>query len=148
MIYFLTMIHFLLICFCFPVFSPQAEELPIAAPFMPEAYVAKKAIAELKEKKKKKASGSKNNSRARKTAQGQKNTIETEEDYSPSLTESLNDSSHLKNEIKRQLSADDTTQTDPEENSSEEEVANFGNFSISISERKKEENLKKVKKKN
>ena len=101
---------------------------------------------EQKENKRKKTSADKN--RPQKTAKRQRNTTEIEEDYSPSLTESLNDSNHLKSKIKRQLSADPITQTHLEENLSEEETTHFGSLSITISERKKEETLKKVKKKN
>ena len=73
--------------------------------------------------------------------------LELEEDYSPSLTESLNDSNNLKKQIKRQLSADNP-QVNLEEEAPEEEMAHFGNVSVSISERKKEEQLKKANKNN
>ena len=122
------------IIFCsFFAFSIQAEELSVVAPFMPEAQLAKSKI-------KSSSSSKKDDSNSQAIAQDQSN---TEEDYRPSLTESLNDSNSQKNKIKRQLSAD-SSQTNPEESASEEEVANFGNISVSISERKKEEKLRKV----
>ena len=132
---------FITLCSLF-LFSIQAEELPISAPFIPEAHLAKQAIAEIE--KEQKNSSDKEDLKTQITAQGQNTQVE---DYSPSLTESLNDSNTLKKQIKRQLSADNP-QTNLEENSSEKEVANFGNVSVSISERKKEEKLRKVNKNN
>ena len=90
-----------------------------------------------KEKKKKKVSAKKKSYKSQAKEEEQK--VTSTEDYSPpSLSESLNDSNSLKNEIKRQLSAEEQpTQLE----STTEEVADFGNLSVSISERKKEETL-------
>ena len=133
----LMMFRSLLIVLCFSSFSAFSEELPIVAPFMPEAYLK----ADKEEKKKSAHSTSTNKSK--KTVQrkelGQRNTID--EGYSPSLTESLNDSSHLKSKIKRQLARDEPSQTEWEEDPSPEEFVSFGDVTISISERKKEETL-------
>ncbi|MDE0091879.1 MAG: hypothetical protein OXN83_01170 [Oligoflexia bacterium] len=139
------MIHFLLICSCVFFFSLQAEESVTAVPFMSEAHPVKKETTTT-EKKRKKASVSEDDSNKTIQKAEQIKTLETEEDYSPSLTESLNASNNLKNQIKRQLARNNLEQTNLEENSSEEEIVNFGNFSIGISERKKEEDLVEKKK--
>ena len=138
-----VMTHFLIVLCSLFLFPAHSAESSVSAPFMPEALLAKTASSESKKKKNSSNSSDKKNSNPQKTAQGETDT--TTEDYSPSLTESLNDSNDLKKQIKRQLSADHS-QTIPEENPSEEEVANFGNISVSISERKKEEKLRTVNK--
>ena len=121
------MFRFLLIFFCLFLLSSQAEERLVIAPFMSESVVGKKSD-KLKEKKKEKPlAESLSKDKPKKNFQeknlGQRST--SEEDYSPSLLESLNDSNHLKNKIKRQLSGDDLTQTDRAKNPTENEVANF-----------------------
>ena len=76
-----------------------------------------------------------------------------EDDFIPSLLDSLSDTHQLKNKIERQLAKE--LDTDLKErlkaqkkrnHGKEKSIANFGDFSVSISQRKKNEPLKKIKK--
>ena len=143
MIGLLLMTHVFIVLGLIFCFSVQAiEDLPVTADFMPEVHLAKQAIDEIKEEQKSSSDKSKD-TQAQTTTQNQAS-APAEENYRPSLTESLNDSNSQKNDIKRQLSADNPQTNLTENPTEEEEVANFGNVSVSISERKKEEKLKKV----
>ena len=81
--------------------------------------------------------------------------FEKEKDFMPSLSETLSDTNRLKNQIKRQLAreweADPKNHVDkknPKGNISHgllDEIANFGDFEVSISQRTKE-NWTEVKK--
>ena len=121
--------------FCFSISATENSRTP--ASFMPEDSLH--TIDKTKKEQKKKSN--KNNSKN--STEKQTQASSAEDDYKPSLTESLNDSNSLKKKMKRQLSSD-RLETDSTENITEEETANFGNVSVSISERKKEEKLRKV----
>ena len=83
-------------------------------------------------------------------------TREEEEDFVPSLSDTLNDTNRLKSEIKRQLAENsgsslksDTVKRQPKgilSKSSASETAYFGDFEVNISERY-EEDLAEVKQK-
>ena len=75
--------------------------------------------------------------------------IEEEKDFMPSLSETLSDTNRLKNKIKRQLarewnanSKNHVEKVNPKENISAsllDEIARFGDFEVSISQRTKED---------
>ena len=131
------MIHFFIVLsFLFSFFIQASKDCQTEVPITHSADTTEKADAnstcsQQKEKKK---------SYKSKTTEEEQKVTSTEDYNPPSLSESLNDSNSLKNEIKRQLSAEDSIQPANLENTTEE-VADFGDLSISISKRKKEESL-------
>ena len=139
---------FIVLFFLFPFFIQSEdcpEELQIVAPFMPETSLATTKCAK---EKKKASSAKKKKTPNAKTAEKEQKITSTENYNPPSLSESLNDSNSLKNEIKRELSAEDPPIQPANLENPTEEVADFGDLSISISERKKEESLVKKRQKN
>ena len=132
------MIRVFIIFFCFASLSIQAAKPSLEIPVKPEDRT------DVQKTDKPKA----NTNRKKDSQIKAQEPTELAEDYRPSLTESLNDSNSLKTQIKRQLSGDNKEPANAEEKPSSKEVANFGNISVGISKRKKEENLREVYRKN